>query len=65
MYHEQRLIPFKMLAKRRGVNVTVGLPIVRTSVDHGVAYDIAGQGIASTDSLLAAYRLAEKLTAGE
>jgi 4-hydroxythreonine-4-phosphate dehydrogenase len=65
MYHDQGLIPFKMLAKRRGVNVTVGLPIVRTSVDHGVAYDIAGQGIASTDSLLAAYRLAEKLTAGE
>jgi 4-hydroxythreonine-4-phosphate dehydrogenase len=61
MYHDQGLIPFKMLARRRGVNVTVGLPIVRTSVDHGVAYDIAGQDIASTVSLKAAYRLAEKL----
>lgn len=61
MYHDQGLIPFKMTARRRGVNVTVGLPVVRTSVDHGVAYDIAGKGIASTASLKAAYRLAEKL----
>ena len=61
MYHDQGLIPFKMLAKRRGVNVTVGLPIVRTSVDHGVAYDIAGKGTASLASLEQAYRLAEKL----
>ena len=61
MYHDQGLIPFKMAARRRGVNVTVGLPVVRTSVDHGVAYDIAGKGIASMTSLEAAYRLAEKL----
>jgi 4-hydroxythreonine-4-phosphate dehydrogenase len=63
MYHDQGLIPFKLVAKRRGVNVTVGLPIVRTSVDHGVAYDIAGTGSASLTSLGAAYRLAERLVA--
>ncbi|MCZ6767431.1 MAG: 4-hydroxythreonine-4-phosphate dehydrogenase PdxA [bacterium] len=61
MYHDQGLVPFKMLAKRRGVNVTVGLPVVRTSVDHGVAYDIAGTGRASSTSLRAAYQMAEKL----
>jgi 4-hydroxythreonine-4-phosphate dehydrogenase len=61
MYHDQGLIPFKMISKRRGVNVTVGLPVVRTSVDHGVAYDIAGKGIAGTESLREAYRLAEML----
>jgi 4-hydroxythreonine-4-phosphate dehydrogenase len=61
MYHDQGLIPFKMVSKRRGVNVTVGLPVVRTSVDHGVAYDIAGEGIAGIESLKEAYRLAERL----
>lgn len=61
MYHDQGLIPFKMLAQRRGVNVTVGLPIIRTSVDHGAAFDIAGQGIAGTESLQQAYLLAEEL----
>ncbi|MEE9271247.1 MAG: 4-hydroxythreonine-4-phosphate dehydrogenase PdxA [Candidatus Krumholzibacteria bacterium] len=61
MYHDQGLIPFKMVARRRGVNVTVGLPVVRTSVDHGVAYDIAGKGVASITSLRQAYRLAEQL----
>ena len=61
MYHDQGLIPFKMLAKRRGVNVTIGLPIIRTSVDHGVAFDIAGKGLATTASLEQAYRLAEAL----
>ncbi|MFQ5511226.1 MAG: 4-hydroxythreonine-4-phosphate dehydrogenase PdxA [Candidatus Krumholzibacteriia bacterium] len=61
MYHDQGLIPFKMAARRRGVNVTVGLPVVRTSVDHGVAYDIVGKGVASTASLKAAYRLAAEL----
>jgi 4-hydroxythreonine-4-phosphate dehydrogenase len=61
MYHDQGLIPFKMLAKRRGVNVTIGLPIVRTSVDHGAAYDIAGKGMANFASLQQAYELAEKL----
>ncbi len=62
MYHDQGLVPFKMLAQRRGVNVTVGLPVLRTSVDHGVAYDIAGQGIAGLDSFDAAYGLAQTLT---
>ena len=61
MYHDQGLIPFKMAARRRGVNVTVGLPVVRTSVDHGVAYDIVGKGVASIASLKQAYALAEKL----
>jgi 4-hydroxythreonine-4-phosphate dehydrogenase len=61
MYHDQGLVPFKMVARRRGVNVTVGLPVIRTSVDHGCAYDIAGQGIAETASLREAYELAESL----
>jgi 4-hydroxythreonine-4-phosphate dehydrogenase len=61
MYHDQGLIPFKTLAQRRGVNVTVGLPVVRTSVDHGVAFDIAGKGIAETKSLHRAYKLAEEM----
>ena len=61
MYHDQGLIPFKMLAQRRGVNVTLGLPVVRTSVDHGTAYDIAGEGVAGTESLEQAYLLAEEL----
>jgi 4-hydroxy-L-threonine phosphate dehydrogenase PdxA len=47
----------------RGVNVTLGLPIIRTSVDHGVAFDIAGKGIASEDSLVAAIELAAKMAA--
>jgi 4-hydroxythreonine-4-phosphate dehydrogenase len=63
MYHDQGLAPFKMLAQRRGVNVTLGLPVVRTSVDHGVAYDIAGRGVAETESLLEAYKLAEEMCA--
>jgi 4-hydroxythreonine-4-phosphate dehydrogenase len=63
MYHDQGLVPFKMLAQRRGVNVTIGLPVIRTSVDHGSAYDIAGRGVAQTDSLLAAYQLAEAVAA--
>jgi 4-hydroxythreonine-4-phosphate dehydrogenase len=54
-----------MAAQRRGVNVTVGLPVIRTSVDHGTAYDIAGKGIAETQSLLAAYQLAETLSERE
>lgn len=51
MYHDQALIPFKTLSFNSGVNFTAGLPIVRTSPDHGTAYDIAGKGIASEDSL--------------
>ena len=58
MYHDQALIPLKTLDFDEGVNVTLGLPIVRTSPDHGTAFDIAGKGIASPDSLVAALRLA-------
>jgi 4-hydroxythreonine-4-phosphate dehydrogenase len=61
MYHDQGLVAYKMLAQKRGVNVTIGLPTPRTSVDHGTAYDIAGRGIAEEGSLLEAYRLAEYL----
>jgi 4-hydroxythreonine-4-phosphate dehydrogenase len=58
MYHDQGLIPFKLLHFDDGVNVTLGLPIIRTSVDHGTAYDIAGRGVARVDSLEAAVDLA-------
>lgn len=61
MYHDQGLVPYKLLAQKTGVNVTIGLPTPRTSVDHGTAYDIAGRGIAEDESLLEAYRLAEYL----
>jgi len=57
MYHDQGLIPFKLLHFSDGVNVTLGLPLVRTSVDHGTAYDIAGKGIADPGSLSAAIDL--------
>jgi 4-hydroxythreonine-4-phosphate dehydrogenase len=63
LYHDQGLIPLKTLAFDLGVNVTLGLPIVRTSVDHGTAFDIAGRGVASVTSLIEATRLAQKLTA--
>ncbi len=58
MYHDQGLIPFKLLHFADGVNVTIGLPIVRTSVDHGTAYDIAGKGMAESTSLEAAVAMA-------
>lgn len=58
MYHDQGLTPFKLIHFADGVNVTMGLPIVRTSVDHGTAYDIAGKGIADHTSLLEAINLA-------
>jgi 4-hydroxythreonine-4-phosphate dehydrogenase len=58
MYHDQGLIPFKLLHFADGVNVTMGLPIVRTSVDHGTAYDIAGRGVADPASLAAAFLMA-------
>ena len=61
MYHDQALIPIKLLAFGRAVNLTVGLPFVRTSVDHGTAYDIAGKGIADPGSLMEALELAAKL----
>jgi 4-hydroxythreonine-4-phosphate dehydrogenase len=62
MYHDQGLIPVKTLAFDEGVNVTLGLPFVRTSPDHGTAFDIAGKGIANPSSLIAALRLADRLT---
>ena len=58
MYHDQGLIPLKLLHFEDGVNVTLGLPIVRTSVDHGTAYDLAGTGQASSASLVAAVKMA-------
>lgn len=61
MYHDQALIPIKTLDFDGGVNVTLGLPFVRTSPDHGTAFDIAGKGIARPDSLVAALRLAQKM----
>ena len=61
LYHDQALIPVKMLDFWGGVNVTLGLPIVRTSPDHGTAFDIAGRGIARPDSLIAAIRLAAEI----
>lgn len=61
MYHDQGLIPLKLLHFEDGVNVTLGLPIIRTSVDHGTAYDLAGSGRASTASLVAALRLAQEM----
>jgi len=61
MYHDQGHIPFKMLAFDEGVNTTLGLPIVRTSVDHGTAFDIAWTGKASPVSLYAAIRLGARL----
>jgi 4-hydroxythreonine-4-phosphate dehydrogenase len=61
MYHDQGLIPLKLLHFEDGVNVTLGLPIIRTSVDHGTAYDLAGTGKASEQSLLAAIRMAEEM----
>lgn len=65
MYHDQVLIPAKTLAFHDGVNTTLGLPFVRTSPDHGTAFDIAGTGRANPSSLIAAIRLAGRLCAGE
>ncbi len=63
MYHDQGLIPLKLVAFGKCVNVTVGLPIIRTSVDHGTAYDIAGKGMADHGSLVEAVKLAAQLAA--
>jgi 4-hydroxythreonine-4-phosphate dehydrogenase len=65
MYHDQALIPIKTLAFDHAVNVTLGLPFVRTSPDHGTAFDIAGKGIADATSLIAALRLAARLAAAD
>jgi 4-hydroxythreonine-4-phosphate dehydrogenase len=62
MYHDQGLIPVKYLGFEQGVNITLGLPFVRTSPDHGTAFDIAGQGIADPRSLIQAMRMARELT---
>ena len=61
MYHDQGLIPLKLLGFHDGVNVTLGLPFVRTSPDHGTAYELAGTGKARPDSFLSAVRLAAEL----
>jgi 4-hydroxythreonine-4-phosphate dehydrogenase len=60
-YHDQGLIPVKLVAFGQAVNVTLGLPIVRTSVDHGTAFDIAGKGVADPESMIAAVLLAARL----
>jgi 4-hydroxythreonine-4-phosphate dehydrogenase len=59
MYHDQGLIPVKYLGVEQGVNVTLGLPLLRTSPDHGTAFDIAGKGQADPASLIAAVRMAQ------
>jgi 4-hydroxythreonine-4-phosphate dehydrogenase len=64
-YHDQGLIPVKLLAFGRAVNVTLGLPIVRTSVDHGTAFDIAGKGVADAGSMIEAIKLAARLAVGQ
>ena len=64
MYHDQALIPIKTLDFDRGVNVTLGLPFVRTSPDHGTALDIAGQGAANVTSTLEALKLAWAMAGG-
>jgi 4-hydroxythreonine-4-phosphate dehydrogenase len=61
MYHDQGLIPLKMIALDKGVNLTVGLPFIRTSPDHGTAYDIAWKGTADPSSMIEAIKLAVKL----
>ena len=63
-YHDQGLIPVKLVAFGQAVNLTLGLPIVRTSVDHGTAFDIAGRGVADPGSMIAAVRLAARLASG-
>ena len=63
MYHDQALIPIKTLAFDEGVNVTLGLPFIRTSPDHGTAFDIAGSSKANPASLVAALQLASRMAA--
>jgi len=58
MYHDQGLIPFKLIHFRDGVNTTIGLPVIRTSVDHGTAYDIAWKGVADPTSMKQAIKMA-------
>ena len=63
LYHDQGLIPFKALDFWGGVNVTLGLPVIRTSPDHGTGFGIAGKGVARADSLIAAIRMAAGMAA--
>ena len=65
MYHDQGLAPLKMVVFDKGINWTLGLPFIRTSPDHGTAFDIAGQGVASSQSMLSALRLAKRLAVGK
>ena len=65
MYHDQGLAPLKAVAFDTGINWTLGLPFIRTSPDHGTAYDIAGKGVANPSSMIAAIRLAKQLAAGQ
>jgi len=62
MYHDQGLAPFKLLSFGKGVNFTAGLPIIRTSPDHGTAFNIAGKGVANPSSFNQAYELAIELS---
>ncbi|MFT9166039.1 MAG: 4-hydroxythreonine-4-phosphate dehydrogenase PdxA, partial [Komagataeibacter saccharivorans] len=59
--HDQALIPLKTIDMTQGVNITLGLPIIRTSPDHGTAFDIAGRGVADPSSLVAALRMAMQM----
>ncbi len=61
MYHDQGLAPFKLIAFDNGVNLTLGLPFIRTSPDHGTAPDIAGKGVARPDGMIAAINMAAQL----
>ncbi|HHD83112.1 MAG TPA: 4-hydroxythreonine-4-phosphate dehydrogenase PdxA [Bacteroidetes bacterium] len=61
MYHDQALVPFKLLSFNKGVNVTLGLPIIRTSPDHGTAFDIAGKGVADPESMIQAILIAREM----
>ncbi len=61
MYHDQAMIPFKLLSFNKGVNVTLGLPIIRTSPDHGTAFDIAGKGVADPESMIQSILLAKEM----
>ncbi len=65
LYHDQGLIPFKYLGIGNGVNITIGLPFVRTSPDHGTAFDIAGKGIANPESFFRAVKYAQKMVVGD
>jgi 4-hydroxythreonine-4-phosphate dehydrogenase len=64
MYHDQGLIPVKYLGVEQGVNVTLGLPLVRTSPDHGTAMDLAGKGLADATSMVQAIRMARQMVHG-